>query len=134
MIETVPVVAAVFAILAGLIHVYIFVMESVTWTSARTRATFGVASEEEALVTREMAYNQGWYNLFLAIGAIGGAVVGMAASGATQTAGAAIMVFSTACMAAAALVLITRNSAMARPAAIQGVLPLLAVVTALLLG
>ncbi|SDD07457.1 putative membrane protein [Sanguibacter gelidistatuariae] len=134
MVETVPVVAAVFAVLAGLIHVYIFVMESLTWTSARTRATFGVGSEAEALATRELAYNQGWYNLFLAAGAIGGAVVGLVASGPTQTAGAAIMVFSTACMAAAALVLITRNSAMARAAAVQGVLPLLAVVTALLLG
>lgn len=133
MVETVPVVAAVFAILAGLIHVYIFVMESLTWTSERTRATFGVGSEEEALVTRELAYNQGWYNLFLAAGAIGGAAVGLGASGSAQTAGAAIMMFSTACMLAAALVLITRNAGMARAAAVQGIPALLALVTALLL-
>jgi uncharacterized membrane protein len=56
----------VFAGLAALLHVYIFVMESLTWTSARTRATFGI-SEEEALATKELAFNQGFYNLFLAI-------------------------------------------------------------------
>ncbi len=41
-------------------------MESLTWTSARTRATFGT-SPEEAAATREMAFNQGFYNLFLAV-------------------------------------------------------------------
>ena len=39
------------AALSALLHVYIFVMESLTWTSARTRATFGT-SVEEAETTR----------------------------------------------------------------------------------
>ncbi|MGH3560164.1 MAG: DUF1304 family protein, partial [Mycobacterium sp.] len=34
-----------FAALAGVLHVYIFTMESLTWTSARTRATFGTTPE-----------------------------------------------------------------------------------------
>src|SRR4051812_32871323 len=38
--------ALIFAGLAALLHVYIFVMESLTWTSARTRATFGTTPEE----------------------------------------------------------------------------------------
>ena len=58
--------ALVFAGLAGLLHVYIFTMESLTWTSKRTRAAFGTTAEE-AETTKLLAFNQGFYNLFLAI-------------------------------------------------------------------
>ena len=44
--------------LAALLHVYIFVMESLTWTSPRTRATFGL-TEQQAADTKELAFNQG---------------------------------------------------------------------------
>ena len=56
----------IFAALAAVLHVYIFVMESLTWTSPRTRATFGTTAEEAA-TTKLLAFNQGFYNLFLAI-------------------------------------------------------------------
>ena len=65
----------IFAGLAALLHVYIWVMESLTWTSARTRATFGT-TEEEAQATKELAFNQGFYNLFLAIVTVVGIVIG----------------------------------------------------------
>ena len=55
-----------FSVLAALLHVYIWVLESFRWTEPSTRKTFGV-SEADAEVTRPMAYNQGFYNLFLAI-------------------------------------------------------------------
>ena len=42
----------VFAGLAGLLHVYIFTMESLTWTSKRTRAAFGTTPEEADLARR----------------------------------------------------------------------------------
>ena len=58
--------ALVFAALAALLHVYIFTMESLTWTSKRTRAAFGTTAEE-AETTKLLAFNQGFYNLFLAI-------------------------------------------------------------------
>src|SRR5258708_34424915 len=58
--------ALIFAGLAALLHVYIFKMESLTWTSPRTRATFGTTAEE-AETTKLLAFNQGFYNLFLAI-------------------------------------------------------------------
>src|SRR5688572_547707 len=61
---TIPMV--VFAVLAALLHVYIFVLESFRWTEPSTRKTFGV-SEQDAAVLAPMAYNQGFYNLFLAI-------------------------------------------------------------------
>ena len=70
---------------AAAIHVYIFVMESLTWTSDRTRATFGT-SPQEAAATREMAFNQGFYNLFLAVAVFLGIILiiaGMTTAGVT---------------------------------------------------
>ncbi len=51
--------ALVLAGLAALLHACIWVMESLTWTSPRTRATFGT-SREEPEVTKELAFNQGF--------------------------------------------------------------------------
>jgi len=69
-----------FAFLAGVLHVFIFTMESLTWTRPATWKRFGVASQPDAEITKTMAYNQGFYNLFLAIGAFIG--VGLVAFGA----------------------------------------------------
>lgn len=133
MLESFPVAAAVFAVLAGLLHVYIFVLESLRWTAPATRRTFGT-SEDEALATRSMAYNQGWYNLFLSVGAIGGTVLALAGDGSTAVAGASILLFSTGSMLAAALVLVTSDRTKTRAATVQGVFPLLTIVLALILG
>jgi putative membrane protein len=114
----------VFAGLAALLHVYIWVMESLTWTSARTRATFGI-TEEEALATKELAFNQGFYNLFLAIiTATGIAVGGLEHYGV----GLALIFAGTGSMLAAALVLIASSPDKARAAITQGTLPLIAIV------
>ena len=77
------VVALVFAALAALLHVYIFVLESVLWTTPRARNTFGTTAEE-AQATRQLAYNQGFYNLFLAVLAIVGVVVVAAGGNASK--------------------------------------------------
>ena len=50
---------------AAALHVFIFYLESFAWTT-RARGVFGT-SAEEAEATRELAFNQGFYNLFLAI-------------------------------------------------------------------
>src|SRR3954449_13262970 len=60
------VAALILAGLAAVLHVYIWVMESFTWTAPRTRATFGTTAEE-AETTKLLAFNQGFYNLFLAL-------------------------------------------------------------------
>ncbi|MGN7778987.1 DUF1304 domain-containing protein [Mycolicibacterium sp. 22603] len=118
------VAALIIAGLAALLHVYIFVMESVTWTSPRTRATFGM-SAEEAVATKELAFNQGFYNLFLAIvSAIGIAAVAM---GHTAV-GAALILAGVGSMLAAALVLLVSSPDKARAAISQGLFPLIAVV------
>jgi putative membrane protein len=117
---------SVFAALAALIHVYIFVLESLRWTRESTRRVFGVKSAEDAELMRPLAYNQGFYNLFLALGVVVGLVL-LATGGATQ-AGYAVAIFGLLCMVLAAVVLITSNPKLARSAAIQGVAPLIGVV------
>ena len=113
----------VFAALAAALHVYIFVMESLTWTSARTRATFGI-SEQEAQATKELAFNQGFYNLFLAIVT----VIGIVAVGLGHNAvGAALVFAGVGSMLAAAVVLLTSSPDKARAAITQGAFPLIAV-------
>ncbi|MBE1546406.1 putative membrane protein [Mycobacterium sp. OAS707] len=114
----------IFAGLAALLHVYIWVMESLTWTSARTRATFGI-TEEEAVATKELAFNQGFYNLFLAIVTAVG-VIGVIAG--HQPVGAALVFAGVGSMLAAAVVLLTSSPDKARAAVTQGVFPLIAVV------
>ena len=122
-----------FAFLAAALHVYIFSMESVTWTRPATWKRFGVASQADADTTAPMAYNQGFYNLFLAIGAFTG--IGMVAFGG-QGSGQAVagwtLVFSSCgSMLLAAAVLAVTGRKYLRAAATQGTLPLLAVVLGL---
>lgn len=120
------------AVLAAVLHGYIFVMESVTWTSPRTRAVFGT-TEQEAQTTKQLAFNQGFYNLFLAIVTLIGAV--LLFTGATAV-GAALIFAGVGSMLAAAVVLLVSSPDKARAAVIQGLFPLLAVgllVTGLLL-
>jgi putative membrane protein len=110
--------------LAAALHVYIFYMESLAWTRPSTRAVFGT-SPEEAETTKELAFNQGFYNLFLAIlTAIG---IALKASGADDV-GPALVLAGTGSMAAAATVLILSSPSHASAALKQGVVPLLAVV------
>src|ERR1700743_1695216 len=114
----------VFAALAALLHVYIFVMESLTWTSPRTRATFGT-TPEEAETTRLLAFNQGFYNLFLAI--VSG--IGIAAVGIGHCAvGVALVFAGVGSIAAAPVVLLLSARDKARAAITQGTFPLIAVV------
>lgn len=116
--------ALIAASIAALLHVYIFSMESLTWTSKRTQAVFN-ATEEEAEATREMAFNQGFYNLFLALASLIGVLLvalGNLAIGAT------LIFAGTGSMLAAALVLAAGSPRKAALAVRQGLFPLLAVV------
>ena len=116
--------ALVFAALAALVHVYIWVLESLLWTAPRTRAVFGT-SEEEAAITKLLALNQGFYNLFLAVivavGIIAFAIGCPAVASALIFAGAGSMVL-------AAAVLVVSSPDKARSALVQGTFPVLAVV------
>ncbi|GAS91991.1 DUF1304 domain-containing protein [Mycolicibacterium brisbanense] len=113
----------VFAALAAVLHVYIFVMESLTWTSPRTRATFGTTAET-AEITKELAFNQGFYNLFLAI-VTGIGILAIALG--HNAVGVALVFAGVGSMLAAALVLLTTSPDKARAAITQGIFPLIAV-------
>ncbi len=118
----------VFAALAALLHVYIFVMESLTWTSPRTRATFGT-TEAEAETTKLLAFNQGFYNLFLTV-VTGIGIIEFVLG--HKGIGAALVFAGVGSMAAAAVVLVASDRDKARAAATQGTFPAIAIVLLLL--
>lgn len=127
-------IAAVFALLAALIHIYIFNLESLQWTKESTRRTFGVRSATDAELLRPMAYNQGFYNLFLAIGTILGVWLARVPASNLFGVGIGMLLLALGSMVAAALVLVLSNGKMARSAAIQGVAPLIALILLFVLG
>jgi putative membrane protein len=101
MLTLMAIIGSVVIAAAVLVHLFFFAMESVLWSSPSVWRRFGVASQSDADVVRPMAYNQGFYNLFLA----GGAAVVLAA-----------------------LVLLTTGRRYLRAALLQGVLPLVGLV------
>ncbi|MGE3192328.1 MAG: DUF1304 domain-containing protein [Microbacteriaceae bacterium] len=117
---------SVFAAVAALIHVYIFILESVQWSKESTRRVFGVKSAEDAELMRPLAFNQGFYNLFLALGTIIGLVLIL--TGGLVQAGFGVAILALSSMVLAAAVLIASNPKLARSALIQGAAPLIAVV------
>ncbi len=126
------VIAIVFATLAALLHIGIFVMESVIWTRPAIWRRFGLTSQDEAQTIRPMALNQGFYNLFLAIGIVVG--FALLPQPSLYAAGLMLVLFCCASMLAAALVLVISNPRLARAALTQGVLPLVAVILLIVAG
>ncbi|MFK3834242.1 MULTISPECIES: DUF1304 domain-containing protein [unclassified Microbacterium] len=115
----------VLAAAAAAFHVFIFALESLKWTEPETRKIFGVASEADAVTMKQLAFNQGFYNLFLALTTLFG--IGFTMFGFV-TIGLTLVFAGTGMMLAAALVLVLADRTKARAAAMQGTLPLLAVV------
>jgi putative membrane protein len=112
----------IFALVAGLIHIMVFGMESIFFSRAAVRTTFGVAAGDLQAV-RPWAFNQGFYNLFLAVGDLAGVIL---LHTGEHEAGRALVALSCGSMLAAALVLLATNRRMLRAATIQGLAPLLA--------
>jgi putative membrane protein len=126
-----PAIAQAFAAVAALLHVLFFVMESVLFTRPAVYGRFGLSSQRDAETVRPMAYNQGFYNLALAIGIIVGLVL-VQGTGDRQAAGKGIVLFACACIVLAALVLISTGRRFLPAALVQGVPPLLALLATLL--
>jgi putative membrane protein len=120
------VLGAIFAGLAALIHVAIFTLESVLWSRPTTWKRFGVRSQDDADVLRPMAYNQGFYNVFLALGA--GVGILMIGSESVRQGGVALTIFSLLSMLLASIVLVSSNPRLVRAAMFQGLAPLLGIV------
>jgi len=119
-----PLVAALFAIIAGLAHVGFFTLESVTFTRPEVWARFHLSSQAEADIVRPMALNQGFYNLFLAVLVALG--IGFVAAGST-TVGATLVFAGAGSMVAAGLVLVLSDRSKTRAALIQLVAPLIGI-------
>jgi putative membrane protein len=125
------ILAVVFTGLAALLHIYIWTMESLTWRNPGTWKRFGVASQEEAETQALFAFNQGFYNLFLAIIAIIG-LVGIHRPGVCGPVGWALILASTASMLGAAVVLASCGKQYLRAAVTQGLFPALAIIAAVI--
>jgi len=108
---------------AGLLHVLFFLEESVWWMRpAIHQKTFGM-SLEQAQTVRLFAFNQGFYNLFLALEVAAGLAavhLGHAA------AGHALVGFACASMVGAAIVLVASSRRFWMGALVQGLPPALA--------
>jgi len=120
------VAGSVLAAIAAVVHVYIFLMESILWSRPATWRRFGIRSAEEAEAVRPMAYNQGFYNLFLAVGVLLGIV--LLALTPFQNVGMAVIGFGLLSMMLASVVLVTSLPALWRAAVLQGAAPVAALV------
>ncbi|SDN89390.1 putative membrane protein [Actinomyces ruminicola] len=127
LVNTFLIVGLLAAVLAAALHVLIFWMESIAWEGPLARKTFG-GTAEQARPHAFYAYNQGFYNLFLAVEALAGAVLMTLGSGAWRTAGTALALYGVGSMLAAALVLALKSPAHRTAALKQGAFPLIAVV------
>ena len=125
-----PILAVLAASVAALVHVWFFALESVLFERPTVSRRFGLKSADEAAIVRPMAFNQGFYNLFLAAGIVAGLV--LVALGEVE-AGRAIVLFACVCMVGAGLVLVATDRRFLTAAAIQAGPPLIALLATVLL-
>lgn len=125
---TLLIAGSVFVGIAALFHVYVFFLESIAWTRPSTRKVFGVRTEAEAETLRPMAFNQGFYNLFLAVGA----ALGVLLLWSSTEVGLALVLLAAGSMVFAGLVLLVSSPRNRRSGGLQGGPPLIGVVLLLL--
>jgi putative membrane protein len=117
--------------IAAAIHVFFFVLESLRFRQPATWRRFNVESQRDADLLGPMAFNQGFYNLFLAIGAAGG--IAMVLLGQLEI-GRTLVFFTCGSMAFAGLVLVVTDRRLAGSALIQSGAPVVAIVAGLFLA
>lgn len=120
-------VAQVFVVVAVLFHVMAFVMESFLFHRAGVR-TLLVGSPEPAESVRVWAFNQGFYNLFLAAGPVAGLIAHYAGDTAV---GRALVIYGCAFMAGCGIVLFISNRKLWRGMIGQSGPPLIALIALL---
>ena len=119
-----PQVSIIFAAIAAAIHVLFFAMESIFFMNPKVYKGFGVRSNEDAELLKVSMFNQGFYNLFLAIGIFEGIYL----LRDYTLAGKSLILFCCASMVAAAVVLLFSKKGMMRGVLLQGLCPLIAIV------
>jgi putative membrane protein len=110
----------ILVLLPAVIHIYIFVLESLLWGRPVTRRVFGISSEE-AKVTRLFAWNQGFYNLLLALAIIAGWSLrhGFPLINNAESTGTALMLYGLVSIIVAGIVLYVSAPRLWRSALIQ---------------
>ena len=122
-----PTISLVFMAIAGLIHIGFFVIESLLWRRPEVHKIFGVRSADDAETMAFALFNQGFYNLFLGLGALFGVAGSLWLFGNDDK----LVVFCALFMVGAAIVLVAGNRRLWRGAVVQGALPALALLAAL---
>ena len=118
------VIAVVFGVLSGLLHIQFWLLEAVWWRQERIWKRFGIKSQDQADGLAFNMINQGYYNLFLGIGAVVGAILlAVEVPGRTTLLGYCCLF-----MVGAGLVLFVSRRSMARAALIQAVPPLVTLI------
>jgi len=120
-------VTQLFAWIAVLFHVAAFVMESVLFERPVVQR-FLLGRPEPAPGVRLWAFNQGFYNLFLAAGPAAGLIAGYAGH---ETVGRTLVIYGCAFMAACGVVLFISDRRLWRGMLGQSVPPLVALIAAL---
>lgn len=111
----------VFIGIAALIHGYIFILESFLWMRPATMKKFSLTSPEAAQ-TKLLAFNQGFYNLFIGVMAALGVVL-IAAN--EPVIGHTLILAGAGSMVLAGLVLICSDRTKARAGLTQLAAPLI---------
>ena len=110
---------------AAVLHVFIFCMESIWFMRPTIHKRFGATTAADAEARRLFAFNQGFYNLFLALGALVG--LALINFGGKPVVGRTLALFCCACMLGAGIILFfSAGRRMMRAAVIQSIFPLLA--------
>ncbi len=125
-----PLIAQLAALLGAAIHVWFFVLESLLFGRPGVAARFGLRTDEQIAVVRPMAFNQGFYNLFLAVGIAAG--IAQIAAG-EEVAGRAIVLFCCACMVGAGIVLFATSRRFLQASIVQALPPLVAILATFLI-
>jgi putative membrane protein len=115
----------VFGVIASLFHLLAFVLESLLFMRPKVHKRFGAGTTEEAQAVKLMAFNQGFYNLFLVIGCVTGMLLWQSGNAAT---GIPLLLFTCASMAGAGVVLAFSAPGKLRVALYQAVPPAIVLV------
>jgi putative membrane protein len=115
----------IFFAIAAIVHLFIFYMESIAWGTEKANKVFRL-TQESAKDQKLFAYNQGFYNLFLAIQVIVGLII-MQQSQSTLM-GKTLCLAGSASMVGAAIVLFTSAPHLKRAVLIQGLPPLIGII------
>ena len=121
------VIAQVFALIAAAAHIAAFIMESLLFHRPSVQRFLLRAGSDSAGV-RIWAFNQGFYNLFVATGAVVGVILWATGD---ETVGRTLVIYTCAFMALAGVVLFVSDRALWRGMIGQSGPPLIGLVAAL---